>query len=80
MGIGSNLQEKDPFRSLQILEELSKSGSLTQRDISKRLGLALGLVNSYIRNLISKGYITEVLAKLFVIPEFLYRGYAFSST
>ena len=58
MGIGSNVQEKDPFRSLQILEELSKSGSMTQRDISSRLGLALGLVNSYIKNLISKGYIT----------------------
>ena len=58
MGIGSNFQEKDPFRSLQILEELSKSGSMTQRDISNRLGLALGLVNSYIKNLVSKGYIT----------------------
>ena len=58
MGIGSNFEEKDPFRSLQILEELSKSGSMTQRDISSRLGLALGLVNSYIKNLISKGYIT----------------------
>ncbi len=31
---------------------------MTQRDISKRLGLALGLVNSYIKNLVSKGYIT----------------------
>lgn len=46
------------FRSLQILDELSNNDSLTQRDLSSRLGIALGLVNSYIKNLISKGYIT----------------------
>ncbi len=48
----------DPFRSLQILDELSQNDSLTQRDLSKRLGIALGLVNSYIKNLIAKGYVT----------------------
>ncbi len=46
------------FKSLQILDELSTSDSLTQRDISNRLGIALGLVNSYIKNLVAKGYIT----------------------
>jgi DNA-binding MarR family transcriptional regulator len=48
----------DQFRSLQILDELSGNDSLTQRDLSKRLGIALGLVNSYIKNLVAKGYIT----------------------
>jgi DNA-binding MarR family transcriptional regulator len=46
------------YRSLQILDELSNNDSLTQRDLSSRLGIALGLVNSYIKNLITKGYIT----------------------
>lgn len=46
------------LRSLQILDELSNNDSLTQRDLSSRLGIALGLVNSYIKNLISKGFIT----------------------
>lgn len=46
------------YRSLQILDELSNNDSLTQRDLSGRLGIALGLVNSYIKNLITKGYIT----------------------
>jgi len=46
------------FRSLQILDELSNNDSLTQRDLSSRLGIALGLANSYIKNLIAKGYIT----------------------
>ncbi len=48
----------EPYRSLQILDELSTNDSLTQRDLSGRLGIALGLVNSYIKNLIKKGYIT----------------------
>ncbi len=46
------------YRSLQILDELSNNDSLTQRDLSSRLGIALGLVNSYVKNLIAKGYIT----------------------
>jgi len=41
-----------------ILDELARNDSLTQRDLSKRLGIALGLVNSYIKNLVAKGYIT----------------------
>jgi len=48
----------DSYRSLQILDELSNNDALTQRDLSKRLGIALGLVNSYIKNLVKKGYIT----------------------
>ena len=45
-------------RSLRLLEELSKGDAITQRELSSRLGVALGLVNSYIKNLISKGYLT----------------------
>jgi DNA-binding MarR family transcriptional regulator len=48
----------EPYRSLQILDELSNNDSLTQRDLSGRLGIALGLVNSYIKNLVKKGFIT----------------------
>lgn len=50
--------QPDTYRALQILGELSNNDALTQRDLSKRLGIALGLVNSYLRNLIKKGYIT----------------------
>jgi predicted transcriptional regulator len=45
-------------RNLQILDELSNNELLTQRDISSRLGIALGLTNSYIKNLMTKGFIT----------------------
>ena len=54
----SRSSEFEPHKSLQILNELSANDSLTQRDLSSRLDIALGLVNSYIKNLISKGFIT----------------------
>jgi DNA-binding MarR family transcriptional regulator len=50
--------ESGQYRSLQILDELSNNDAMTQRDLSQRLGIALGLVNSYIKNLVAKGYIT----------------------
>jgi len=57
-GRSSSSDNGQHFRSLQILDELANNDALTQRDLSKRLGIALGLVNSYIKNLIAKGYIT----------------------
>jgi DNA-binding MarR family transcriptional regulator len=54
----SQKSDTEEYRALQILDELSNNNSLTQRELSKRLGIALGLVNSYIKNLIKKGYIT----------------------
>ncbi len=48
----------EQHKALQILDELSADESLTQRDLSGRLGIALGLVNSYLKNLVAKGYIT----------------------
>ena len=50
--------ETGRYRDHQILDELSNNDALTQRDLSKRMGIALGLVNSYLKNLIAKGYIT----------------------
>ena len=47
----------DKLRSLEILDALSDNEALTQRDLSKRLGIALGLVNTYMKNLVTKGYI-----------------------
>jgi DNA-binding MarR family transcriptional regulator len=53
-----NQPDNVPYRSLCILNELSANESITQRDLSKKLNIALGLVNSYIKNLVSKGYVT----------------------
>lgn len=51
-------EQIDDYRSLLLLDEISKNHELTQRDLSKKLGVALGLINSYLKNLVSKGYIT----------------------
>lgn len=49
---------QDTYKSLLLLDEISKGEQLSQRVLSKKLNIALGLVNSYIKHLVSKGYIT----------------------
>ena len=51
-------EHNEDYRSFLLLDEISRNNELTQRDLSKKLGVALGLINSYIKNLASKGYIT----------------------
>jgi DNA-binding MarR family transcriptional regulator len=51
-------EQSDDYRSFLLLDEISRDNKVTQRTLSKRLGLALGLVNSYIKNLAAKGYIS----------------------
>lgn len=55
---GEQTRHPDDYRSLLLLDEISKGTELTQRDLSKKLGVALGLINSYVKNLVSKGYVT----------------------
>jgi DNA-binding MarR family transcriptional regulator len=57
--LNSDKQEnQDTYKSFLLLDEISKGEPISQRDLSKKLDIALGLVNSYIKNLVSKGYIT----------------------
>lgn len=44
-------------RDLQLLEAVEQESSVTQRTLSARLGIALGLTNLYVKRLIHKGYI-----------------------
>lgn len=55
--MNTKINTEDSYHSLLLLEELSKEETLSQRDLSKRLGIALGLVNSYVKNMIAKGYV-----------------------
>ncbi len=43
--------------ALRLLDEFEKEPMITQRALSGRLGIALGLVNAYIKRLYKKGYI-----------------------
>lgn len=49
--------EKIPIRNLQILNEVSKDHPVTQRELAKNLGMALGLANTYLKRLVRKGFI-----------------------
>ncbi len=42
---------------LEILHEISNNKDLSQKYLSKKLGISSGLVNLYIKRLVSKGYI-----------------------
>ena len=47
----------DHYKELQILNEIEGSSDVTQRQLSQRAGIALGLTNALLRNLIKKGYL-----------------------
>jgi DNA-binding MarR family transcriptional regulator len=44
-------------RDLLLLSELDRNGGATQRTLSTKLGVALGLTNLYLKRLARKGYI-----------------------
>jgi DNA-binding MarR family transcriptional regulator len=50
----------EEWRDLQLLEAVEKESTVTQRSLSERLGIALGLTNLYVRRLIKKGYLKSV--------------------
>jgi len=47
----------DSYRSLLLMSEIVGEEPLSQREISQRLGIAVGLVNSYLKNLVAKGFV-----------------------
>lgn len=47
----------DLYRSFLLLSEIATDEPLSQRELSRRLGIAVGLVNSYLKNLVAKGYV-----------------------
>lgn len=61
-------------RELEILERIESNGHLTQRDLSKDVGIALGLVNHLLKKMVKKGWIKikNIDAKkirYFITPE-----------
>ena len=48
---------QDDQRSLLLMDELEAGEPISQREIAGRLGIALGLVNSYLKTLAHKGFI-----------------------
>jgi hypothetical protein len=54
--------ESQVCRELQLLSQLDGNPDATQRQLSVSLGIALGLTNVLLRNLIQKGYIRVIQA------------------
>lgn len=48
---------RDSHRTLEVLEEISNDHRVTQRSLSQRLGISLGIANLYMKRLAKKGYI-----------------------
>ncbi len=44
------------IRTLKLLEEIDKDYTQSQRDLSNKLDISLGLVNSFVKRLANKGY------------------------
>lgn len=58
MGLrGSGGLDRDASVVLEILKAVDSHEQLTQRDLAKRLGVALGLANAYFRRCVRKGLI-----------------------
>jgi DNA-binding Lrp family transcriptional regulator len=55
--------DPESLRDLQLLDALEDDAAQTQRTLSARLGIALGLTNLYLKRLIRKGYIKCVTTR-----------------
>ena len=52
-----DVAESSTYRELRLLSEVQRAPNASQRDLSRRMGIALGLTNVLLRNLAQKGYI-----------------------
>ena len=57
----------DSYRSLQLLHELSENPKLTQRDLGRRVGLALGLINAQLHRFSTRGLIQIIDADIWKV-------------
>jgi len=48
--------DNQDIRTLKILEKIDKGDAPSQRELAKELNISLGLVNSFIKRLVKKGY------------------------
>jgi len=49
--------DQDNLRSFLLMSELEDGEPISQREIAGRLNIALGLVNSYLKTLVQKGFV-----------------------
>ena len=69
---------KQDIHILRLMGEIEHEGSSSQRELSRRLNLSLGLVNNFLKRLVNKGYfkvktMPRNRVKYFLTPEGLAR-------
>jgi DNA-binding MarR family transcriptional regulator len=70
--------EKEDLHILQLMGEIDRLENHSQRELSKRLNMSLGLVNTFLKRLVNKGYykvktMPKNRVKYFLTPEGLAR-------
>ena len=70
--------DKEDLHVLRLMGEIDRNGNYTQRELSHRLNLSLGLVNTFLKRLVNKGYfkvktMPRNRVKYFLTPEGLAR-------
>jgi len=48
--------EKEDLHILRLMGEIDRNGNSSQRELSRRLNISLGLVNTFLKRLVNKGY------------------------
>ncbi|RLC26887.1 MAG: transcriptional regulator [Deltaproteobacteria bacterium] len=70
--------DKEDIHILRLMGEIERDGTPSQRELSTRLNLSLGLVNTFIKRLVNKGYfkvktLPRNRVKYFLTPKGLAR-------
>ena len=70
--------DKEELHILRLMGEIERDGSHSQRELSRRLNLSLGLVNAFLKRLVNKGYFKVTTmprnrVKYFLTPKGLAR-------
>jgi DNA-binding MarR family transcriptional regulator len=70
--------DKEDLHILRLMGEIDRDGDHSQRELSRRLNLSLGLVNTFLKRLVNKGYfkvttLPKNRLKYFLTPEGLAR-------
>jgi len=70
--------DKEDLQTLRLMDEIDHNGIHSQRELSQRLDISLGLVNTFLKRLVNKGYfkVTSMprnRVKYFLTPEGLAR-------
>jgi DNA-binding MarR family transcriptional regulator len=70
--------DKEDLHILRLMGEIDRNSNHSQRELSRRLDISLGLVNTFLKRLVSKGYfkvktMPRNRVKYFLTPEGLAR-------